>query len=88
MPTGNVFKRLSLDAEGFIDPDLLKAWQGRVLIITSEDDAGFEDSRLLSEKLPNASLLVLEKGYGHLAPAVKSQEVRSAIDRLIAELSW
>ncbi|HKZ86964.1 MAG TPA: alpha/beta hydrolase [Anaerolineae bacterium] len=78
---------LKFNAEGFVDPKLLKDWQGRVLIVTSEDDAGFADSRLLSEKLPNASLLVLEKGYGHLAPAMKSQEVRSAIDRLMSSLS-
>ena len=61
---------LKFNAEGFVDPDLLKDWQGRILIVTSEDDAGYEDSRSLSEKLPKASLLVLEKGYGHLAPAV------------------
>lgn len=78
---------LKFNAEGFVDPGLLRDWQGRILIVTSEDDAGYADSKLLSEKLPNASLLVLEKGYGHLAPAVKPQEVRSAIERLIAELS-
>ena len=75
------------NAEGLVAPELLADWRGRVLIVTSEDDAGYEDSRLLSEKLPNASLLVLEKGYGHLAPAVKSQEVHLAIDRLMVSLS-
>jgi pimeloyl-ACP methyl ester carboxylesterase len=77
---------MKFNAEGFVDPGLLKDWQGRILVVTSEDDAGYEDSRSLSEKLPNVSLLVLEKGYGHLAPAVKSQEVRSAIERLVASL--
>lgn len=65
----------------------LTDWHGQILIVTSEDDPGYNDSRLLSEKLPNAHLLVLEKGYGHLAPAVKSQEVYQAVDRLIAGLS-
>lgn len=77
---------LKFNVEGFVAPDGLLDWQGRILIVTSEDDAGYEDSRLLSEKLPNARLLVLEKGYGHLAPAVKFQEVSMAIDRLIAEV--
>ncbi len=78
---------LKFNAEGFVEPERLKDWQGCILIVTSEDDAGFEDSKLLSEKLPNASLLVLEKGYGHLAPAAKSQEVRQAIERLMYSLS-
>jgi len=77
---------MKFNAEGFVDPEQLTDWQGRILIVTSEDDAGYEDSRSLSGKLPNASLLVLEKGYGHLAPAVKSQEVRQAIERLVNSL--
>lgn len=51
------------------------------------DDAGYADSQALSEKLPNAQLLVFEEGYGHLAPLVKSHEMFLAIDRLLAELS-
>jgi pimeloyl-ACP methyl ester carboxylesterase len=77
---------LAFNAEGFLELALLSEWRGRILVITSEDDAGFADSKLLSERLPNASLLVLEKGYGHLAPAVKSQEVNLAIGSLLAEL--
>jgi hypothetical protein len=38
------------------------------------------------ERLPNSELYVLEKGYGHLAPAVKAQEVREAIDDFILSL--
>jgi len=78
---------LKFNAEKFISPELLSDWSGRVLIITSADDAGYKDSRLLSEKLPDASLLVLEKGYGHLAPTVKSKEVYLAIERLMTELN-
>jgi pimeloyl-ACP methyl ester carboxylesterase len=78
---------MQFNAEGFVDLVLLSAWQGRILIVTSQDDAGYEDSKALSEKLPNARLLVFEKGYGHLAPLVKSHEVHQAIDQLMAELS-
>jgi len=79
-------KALQFNAEGFVDLGLFSAWRGRILIITSQDDAGYEDSKALSEKLPNAHLLVFKKGYGHLAPLVKSHEVHLAIDRLMAEL--
>jgi pimeloyl-ACP methyl ester carboxylesterase len=81
------YNAMQFNAEGFIDPGMLSAWRGRILIITSQDDAGYEDSQALSEKLPNAQLLVFEKGYGHLAPLVKSHEMYLAIDRLLAELS-
>lgn len=77
---------LQFNAEGFVDLGLLSTWRGRILIVTSQDDSGYEDSKALSEKLPNAHLLVFEKGYGHLAPLVRSQEVHLAIDRLMAEL--
>ncbi|MBN2146519.1 MAG: alpha/beta hydrolase [Anaerolineales bacterium] len=77
---------LQFNAEGFVDLGLFSAWPGRNLIITSEDDAGYEDSKTLSEKLPNASLLLLEKGYGHLAPLVKSQEMYQAVSQWVAEL--
>ena len=78
---------LEFNAEGFVALERLSGWRGRILIVISEDDAGFEDSKLLSEKLPNTSLLVFEKGYGHLAPMVKSQEMHLAINRLAANLS-
>ena len=51
-----------------------------------EDDAGYNGGKLPSQQLPNSELYVLEKGYGHLAPAVKSQEVREAIDDFISSL--
>ncbi len=82
----DVQKALQFNAEGFVDTGILSAWQGRILIITSQDDTGYEDSEALSERLPNASLLLLEEGHGHLAPLVKSEEVHLAIDRLVAEL--
>jgi pimeloyl-ACP methyl ester carboxylesterase len=77
---------LRFNDQGIIKPEALQDWQGRILIITSEDDAGYNDSKLLSQRLPNSELYVLEKGYGHLAPAVKSQQVREAIDNFISSL--
>jgi pimeloyl-ACP methyl ester carboxylesterase len=83
----DIHNAMQFNAEGFMDPGMLSAWRGHILIITSQDDGGYEDSQALSEKLPNAQLLVFEKGYGHLAPLVKSHEVHLAIDNLMAELS-
>lgn len=83
----DIHNAMQFNTEGFVDHGMLSAWRGRILIITSQDDAGYEDSHVLSEKLPNAQLLVFEKGYGHLAPLVKAHEMYLAIDRLLAELS-
>jgi pimeloyl-ACP methyl ester carboxylesterase len=77
---------LRFNDEGIIEPEALRDWKGRILIITSEDDAGYSGSKSLSQRLPNSELCVLEEGYGHLAPAVKSQEVRKAIDDFISSL--
>jgi pimeloyl-ACP methyl ester carboxylesterase len=77
---------LRFNDEGIIEPEALRDWEGRILIITSEDDAGYSGSKSLSQRLPNSELCVLEEGYGHLAPAVKSQEVRKAIDDFISSL--
>ena len=83
MELNNVLK---FNDEGIMRPEALKDWEGRILVITSEDDAGYNGSKLLSQQLPNSELYVLEKGYGHLAPAVKSQEVHKAIDDFISSL--
>jgi len=77
---------LRFNDQGIIKPEALADWKGRILIITSEDDAGYNDSKLLSQRLPNSELYVLEQGYGHLAPAVKSHQVREAIDDFISSL--
>ncbi|MBN1550134.1 alpha/beta hydrolase [bacterium] len=84
--TLDIHNVLQFNAEGFVDPGLLSAWRGRILIVTSQDDAGYEGSKTLSEKLPNTHLLVFDKGYGHLAPLVKSREVNLAIDQLMGTL--
>lgn len=75
---------MQFNAQGFVDPGSFSSWGGRILIITAQDDAGYEDSQTLSEKLPNAHLLAFEKGYGHLAPLVKSHEMHQAIDEMMA----
>ena len=62
-------------------------WNGKILIITSEDDPGYEDSKKLAASLPNADIFVFETGYGHLAPAIKSVEFNSRINEFLKTLS-
>jgi pimeloyl-ACP methyl ester carboxylesterase len=64
----------------------LPNWKGKVLIITSEDDPGYEDSKKLADLLPNADMFVFEPGYGHLAPAIKSEEFYSKIHGFLKAL--
>ena len=64
----------------------LPGWNGRVFIVTSEDDSGYEDSIKLSQTLPNAELFVFEKGFGHLTPAIKSDEFYQKVNEFIAGL--
>jgi len=64
----------------------LPGWNGRVLIVTSEDDSGYEDSIKLSEALPHSELFVFEKGFGHLTPAIRSDEFYRKVNDFIAGL--
>lgn len=64
----------------------LPDWNGRILIVTSEDDSGYKDSILLSQTLPYAEMYTFEKGFGHLAPAIKSKEFYLKVNEFIAGL--
>lgn len=57
----------------------LKQWQGRVLVITSEDDVGYEDVDILMKNLPNTELYTFPKGTGHMAPLIHQEEFRKII---------
>jgi len=79
----NIFQ---FNNEGFLDIEKIKGWNGKVLIITSEDDPGYEDSKLLKQHLPHSELYIFSAGYGHLTPAVKANEIKKVtgdfLDRL------
>ncbi len=51
--------------EGYARADFV-GWQGRVLVVASEDDAGFKDLEWLTDNLPNAESHTLPGGLGHL----------------------
>jgi len=77
---------LKFNEEPILTSKDLPDWHGRILIITGEDDPGYEDSKKLAVMLPHAELFVFEPGYGHLAPAIKSDEFYSTIDRFLNTL--
>jgi len=77
---------LQFNNEKILSSKELPNWNGSILIITSEDDAGYEDSKILASLLPNADIFVFETGYGHLAPAIKSVEFYLKINEFLKTL--
>lgn len=62
--------------EGYTSADL-EVWNGRSLIITSEDDPGFKDLEWLTENLPNAESHAFPGGLGHLPQLVHQEKFES-----------
>ncbi len=65
--------------EGEYAADEFRAWNGRVLLITSEDDPYHSDSGILESVLPAAEQYALPSGFGHLAPQICLEQFQSAI---------
>ena len=61
-----------------------EGWQGRVLVVASEDDAGFKDLEWLTANLPNAESHVLLKGLGHLPQLVHREKLQALTRGLLA----
>jgi len=61
-------------------------WNGRLHIISSEDDPYFADIELFRDAFPDLTLTLLPTGYGHIAPQVFREEffqdIRDFIRRL------
>jgi pimeloyl-ACP methyl ester carboxylesterase len=47
-----------------------EGWDGKVLVITAEDDPYFKDAEDLIKNLPHTRLYTFPKGTGHLAPLI------------------
>ncbi len=54
-------------------------WEGRVLLITSEDDPYYPDVALLEKGLPNSEVSKLPTGFKHLAPQILRDEFHARI---------
>ncbi len=77
---------LQFNNEKILTSRELPNWNGSILIITSEDDVSYEDSKKLAELLPNADIFVFEAGYGHFAPVIKSVQFYLKINDFLKTL--
>jgi len=64
----------------------LRDWNGRALLVTSEDDPYHSDAGILESALPAAEQYCLPSGFGHMAPQICLQEFQSAIQGFIDRL--
>jgi pimeloyl-ACP methyl ester carboxylesterase len=61
----------------------LRAWAGRVLLVSSADEPSHADAELLKTSLPRAELLMLPSGYGHVSPQVHRDQFLAAIHSFV-----
>ncbi len=61
-------------------------WQGKALIMTSEDDPGYPDIEIFLKFLPNTELYKFPMGFKHVAPQVYREEFLAEIQRFIDQL--
>ena len=72
--------------QGEYAADEFRAWSGRTLLITSEDDPYHPDSGILKSVLPAAEQYVLPSGFAHLAPQICLEEFQSTIRGFLDDL--
>ncbi len=61
-------------------------WNGKTLIISSEDDPGYPDVEIFRKFLPNAEIFKLPTGFKHVAPQIYRDEFHAEIQRFIDQL--
>lgn len=61
-------------------------WRGRNLVVSSEDDKGFQDLEWFLENLPGASSHVLPAGMGHLPQLVHRDRIEQVIRGFLSQL--
>ncbi|MFC2165705.1 alpha/beta fold hydrolase [Acidobacteriota bacterium] len=61
-------------------------WNGKTLIISSEDDPGYADVAILMKYLPNPEIFKFPTGFKHVAPQVYRDEFHAEIQRFIDQL--
>jgi pimeloyl-ACP methyl ester carboxylesterase len=60
-----------------------KEWEGKVLVITAEDDPCFKDTDDLMKNLPNTEIYAFPKGVGHMAPLIHPDKFYGLIDQFL-----
>jgi pimeloyl-ACP methyl ester carboxylesterase len=73
----------SFNNENILIKKTLQNWDGKLLIITSEDDPLYEDSKMLNNLLPNSQIHIFKEEYGHLTPSIKSNELKQVIQNFL-----
>lgn len=71
--------------DGYTRADL-DDWQGRALVIVSEDDQGFGDLEWLTENLPRCASEVFPSGLGHLPQLAHRQKFETLTRSFLSEL--
>lgn len=74
--------------EGEYGVDELAGWEGRGLLVRSEDDSHSEDMIALKSALPSAEECALPAGFGHLAPQILREEWQAAAHTFLEDLNW
>ncbi|MFC2142003.1 alpha/beta fold hydrolase [Acidobacteriota bacterium] len=64
-------------------PGEFKDWQGKILLITSEDDPYFPDVALLEAGLPNTEVFKFPTGFKHVAPQINRDEFHARIQEFV-----
>jgi len=83
----NVLKlAFAFNKEGFPPEGALAGWQGKILIVTSDDEPYFPDAGLLMNGLPGTEMFKLPVGFGHTAPQIHREEFHEIIRDFIVHL--
>ena len=61
----------------------LQEWNGKILIVTSENDPLYEESKMLFHLLPHSQIHIFKEEYGHLTPSIKSNELKQVIQNFL-----
>lgn len=69
--------------QGEYSADELRDWDGRALLVTSEDDPYHSDAKVLESALPAAEQYYLPSGFRHMAPQICLEEFQSAIHQFL-----
>ena len=65
---------------------VLNDWQGKIFLITSEDDTGYKYIPLISESLPDVKLFTFPKGFKHIAPIVHMEKTINMVKEFLKSL--
>jgi hypothetical protein len=82
----NILSAISeFSREGYTRADLA-GWQGKALVVATEDDTSFQDLEWFTENLPSAGSHTFPKGLGHPPQLVHGDKIESLIRGFLGQL--